>query len=209
MNSSLLNNLFYRLSLPAIALAVFMAASVSLAASSALEAVKQTADGVLEALRDPKFKSNREARRERIQSLLRARFDFEEMAKRALGASWSKQKPEDQRRFVEEFSQLLISTYSDRIDDYQGEKITYGRERQEDGSATVESKIQDQKGQEHTLNYRLSQKNNDWKIYDVVIDDISIVNNYRSQFSRLLNKGTFADLLQALANKRFQEPGRS
>jgi phospholipid transport system substrate-binding protein len=209
MNLSRPCSLFYRLSLPAIALAVFVAASASIAAPSASEAVKQTADGVLEAVRDPKLKSNREARRERIQSLLRARFDFEEMAKRALGPYWSKQKPEDQRRFVEDFSQLLINTYSDRIEEYQGEKITYGRERQEDGTATVESKIQDQKGQEHTINYRSSQKDNDWKVYDVVIDDISIVNNYRSQFSRLLNKGTFADLLQALASKRFQEPGRS
>ncbi len=209
MNLSRSHSLFYRLSWLAIALAAFMAASASTAAPPALEAVKQTADGVLEALRDSQLKNNREARRERIQSLLRARFDFDEMGKRALGPYWSKQKPEDQRRFVEQFSQLLINTYTDRIEDYHGEKIIYGRERQEDGTATVESKIQDQKGQEHTINYRLSPKDSDWKVYDVVIDDISIVNNYRSQFNRLLNKGTFADLLQALASKRFNEPGRS
>jgi len=191
------------------ALAVWMAASAALAAPSALEAIKQTAGGVLEALRDPKLKANRELRRERIQSLLRARFDFEEMAKRALGPHWSKQNPQDQRRFVEQFTELLITTYTDRIDDYKGEQINYGRERQDDGNATVETKIQDRQGQEHSVNYRLALKKDDWKVYDVVIEDISIVNNYRSQFSRLLNRGTFTDLLQALASKRFQQPGAS
>lgn len=190
------------------ALIVWFSTTVALAATSPMEAVKTTADGVLSTLRDPGLKSKREARREQIKGLLRARFDFDEMAKRSLGANWSKRTPEEQQQFVSKFSDLLINTYVDRMEDYQGEKIVYGRERRDGDQATVDTKVVDQKGVEHSLNYSL-KLNGDWKVYDVVIEDVSIVNNYRSQFNRVLSKSSFAELLQTMSSKSFQAPGSS
>src|SRR5262245_42920129 len=97
------------------ALIVWFSTTVALAATSPMEAVKTTADGVLSTLRDPGLKSKREARREQIKGLLRTRFDFDEMAKRSLGANWSKRTPEEQQQFVSKFSDLLINTYVDRM----------------------------------------------------------------------------------------------
>jgi phospholipid transport system substrate-binding protein len=101
----------------------------ALAATSPMEAIKNTAGAVLSALRDPQLKSNPKQRQERIESALRERFDFEEMAKRSLGPNWAKQSPADQKQFVKQFTDLLISTYTDVIEQYQGEEIIYGAER--------------------------------------------------------------------------------
>ena len=176
----------------------------AVAAITPMEAIKETAGGVLSALRDPALKSNRDTRQERIKTLLRARFDFEEMGKRSLGPNWSKQSPADQQQFVKQFTELLMTTYIDRVDDYQGEKIIYQGERQENETATVNTKVQDKKGREYSVNYRLVRSGEDWKVFDVVIEDVSLVNNYRSQFSRVLSSGSFAELLQKLSAKQFQ-----
>jgi phospholipid transport system substrate-binding protein len=180
-----------------------------LAAASPLDSVKGTADAVLTTLRDPQFKSDRDNRQERIKALLRARFDFEEMAKRSLGPNWAKQSAADQQQFVKQFTELLMNSYIGRIDDYHGEKIIYGAERRDGDLSTVHTKIQDNENKEFSIDYRLVQRGDDWKIFDVVVEDISLINNYRSQFSRLLNNGSFADLLQKIATKQVQSPGAS
>lgn len=180
-----------------------------LVAATPTEAVKQTADAVLSTLRDGQAKRNRAANRDQIKELLRARFDFEEMAKRSLGASWAKQSPEDQRQFTQQFTEMLMNTYIDQIDNYQGEKVLYEGERKDGNFATVETKIRDGKGQLYSIKYRVLQSGTDWKVFDVVIEDVSIVNNYRSQFTRLLNRGSFAELLQKLPSQKLQAPGAS
>jgi len=179
------------------------------AATSPSEAIKNTAGSVLSALRDPQLKSNPKQRQERIESALRERFDFDEMAKRSLGPNWAKQSPTDQKQFVKQFTDLLISTYTDVIEQYQGEEIIYGAERRDGNQATVSTKIRDKKGTENSIDYRLMQQGDEWKVFDVVVADVSLVNNYRSQFARLLAKSSFADLLQQLASKKFSSPGAS
>src|SRR5215203_2767787 len=155
------------------------------AATSPSEAIKNTAGSVLSALRDPQLKSNPKQRQERIESALRERFDFDEMAKRSLGPNWAKQSPTDQKQFVKQFTDLLISTYTDVIEQYQGEEIIYGAERRDGNQATVSTKIRDKKGTENSIDYRLMQQGDEWKVFDVVVADVSLVNNYRSQFARL------------------------
>jgi len=189
--------------------AFWLLVPAAFASTTPMEAIKETAGGVLSALRDPALKNNRDARQERIKTLLRARFDFEEMAKRALGPNWGKQSPADQQQFVTYFTELLMNTYMDRLDDYQGEKITYVGERKDNDTATVNTKLQDKKGNEYSVNYRLLRSADDWKVFDVIIEDVSLVNNYRSQFTRLLSKGNFSELLQKLSAKQFQGPGAS
>ena len=190
-------------------LMMMLSTAATFAATTPLEAVKSTAGTVLSALRDPQLNANRSQRRERIESALRARFDFDEMAKRSLGPNWAKQSEADRKQFVKQFTELLISTYTEVIEQYQGEEIIYGAERRDANQATVSTKVRDKKGTEHGIDYRLMQQGDDWKVFDVVVADVSLVNNYRSQFSRLLNKSSFADLLQQLASKKFQSPGAS
>jgi phospholipid transport system substrate-binding protein len=197
---------FMRLRIPSLSLTIMLSTAPTFAATTPLEAVKSTVGGVLSALRDPQLSSNRSQRRERIESALRERFDFDEMAKRSLGPNWARQSASDQKQFVRQFTELLISTYTDVIEQYQGEEIIYGAERRDGNQATVSTKIRDKKGVEHNLDYRLTQQGDDWKVYDVIVADVSLVNNYRSQFSRVLNKSSFADLLQQLSSKKFQSP---
>jgi phospholipid transport system substrate-binding protein len=190
-------------------LGLFLLAQPAFAASPALESVKTTADAVLATLRDPKYQSDRAQRQEQIKNLIRARFDFEEMSKRALGPNWPNQSPANQQQFVQRFTDLLLNTYIDRLDDYKGVRISYDGERRDGDTATVNTKVLDPKGQQYSLNYRLRAANGDWKIYDVVVEDISLVNNYRSQFNRMLSKESFSDLLQKLSSKQFSGTGGS
>jgi len=162
--------------------------------------VRQTADQVLRVLQDPGLKApeKRQERRQQIRSIIGNRFDFEEMAKRSLGSHWQKRSREEQQQFVELFSELLERSYANQIESYDGEKILYGRETVSRDQAEVDTKIVTKKGEEISVNYRLRGAGTDWKVYDVVIENISLVNNYRSQFNRILANGSFADLLNKL-----------
>jgi phospholipid transport system substrate-binding protein len=167
------------------------------------EQVRATVNQVLEILNDPtlKSKSAKEERRSRLRQVIYPRFDFAEMARRSLGPTWQRINPEERQEFLKLFTQLLEDSYVSNIESYSGEKILYGRELQEQGFAEVDTKIVTNKGEEFAVNYKLHERNGDWKIYDVVAENVSIVNNYRSQFSRLLAKSSFAELLDRIREK--------
>jgi phospholipid transport system substrate-binding protein len=177
--------------------------SADVRAGAPTDQVRQTADQVLTLLRNPQFKgADKESqRRERLREIIGNRFNFEEMAKRSLGASWRRVSAEDQKRFVELFTDLLEKSYADQIESYNGEKIVYGRENIAQDQAEVDTKVINKKGQEFTVNYKLQSNQGDWKVYDVMIDNVSLVNNYRSQFNRILAKSSFDDLLKKLEAK--------
>lgn len=162
-----------------------------------------TVDRVLEILKDPKFNSSEAdaARRLELRKTIFPRFDFAEMAKRSLGAEWRRRTPTEQKEFVDLFTELLKNSYVDSIESYRGEKVIYGRESIDEKYAEVETKITDQRGEEFAIDYRLTLQGAEWKVYDVVIENVSIVNNYRSQFGRILNRSSFAELLQAIREK--------
>jgi len=165
--------------------------------------VRQTADRVLSVLQDSRLKSadRQKERRAQIRQIIGNRFDFGEMAKRSLGSNWQKGNNDEQRQFVELFTELLEKSYADQIESYDGEKIVYGRENVSQDQADVDTKIVTKKGEEISINYKLRSAAGDWKVYDVVIENISIVNNFRSQFNRVLANGSFADLLKKLQSK--------
>ena len=152
--------------------------------------VRQTTDKLLAILKDPQLKgeSKKNERRDKLKELIYQRFDFTEMAKRSLGSEWRRRSTEEQKEFVKLFTGLLERAYLDQLESYSGEKIQYLKEREDDNYAQVETKIIDKKGQEFSVNYRLHNRNGDWKVYDVVIEEISLVNNYRAQFKRALAK---------------------
>lgn len=174
-----------------------------LRAGAPTDQVRQTADQVLALLQDARFKgADKESqRRQRLRQIIGNRFDFEEMAKRSLGANWRRVSRDDQERFVQLFTDFLEKSYADQIESYNGEKIAYGREQLSQDQAEVDSKIITKKGREVTVDYKLRSAGGDWKVYDVVIENVSLVNNYRSQFNRILAKATFNELLKKLEAK--------
>jgi phospholipid transport system substrate-binding protein len=167
--------------------------------------VHQTTDKLLAILKDPQLKgeSKRNERRDKLKELIYQRFDFTEMARRSLGSEWRRRSPEEQKEFVKLFTGLLERTYLDNIESYNGEKFQYLKEQEDNNHAQVDTKIIDNKGQGFSINYRLHKVNGDWKVYDVVIADISLVNNYRSQFNRVLAKSSYEELVNRMKGKTF------
>ena len=167
------------------------------------EQIKSTVDKALVVLRDPRFKpaSKTKERREQLKQILFARFDFSEMAKRALGANWRRRTPKEQDEFVRLFSDLLERAYADTIESYSDEKILYVGERLDDGYADISSKVLTSKGEEFSLNYRAHFVGGEWRVYDVVVENISMVNNYRSQFNRVITNASYEELVRRLRDK--------
>jgi phospholipid transport system substrate-binding protein len=170
--------------------------------------VRQSTDKLLAILKDPQLKgeSKKNERRNKLKEVIYQRFDFTEMAKRSLGSEWRRRSPEEQKEFVKLFTDLLERAYLDQLESYNGEKIQYLKETEDDNRAQVDTKVIDNKGREFSVNYRLHNRNGDWKIYDVVIEDISLINNYRAQFNRVLAKSPYEDLVNRMKGKTLNAP---
>jgi phospholipid transport system substrate-binding protein len=170
--------------------------------------VRQSTDRLLAILKDPQLKgeSKKNERRDKLKEVIYQRFDFTEMAKRSLGSEWRRRSPEEQKEFVKLFTDLLKRAYLDQLESYNGEKIQYVKETEDNNHAQVDTKIIDNKGREFSVDYRLHNRNGDWKIYDVVIEDISLINNYRAQFNRVLAKSSYEDLVNRMKGKTFNVP---
>ena len=165
--------------------------------------IKSTVDKALVVLKDPRFKppAKQQERRDQLKQILFARFDFAEMAKRSLGADWRRRTPQEQEDFVRLFTDVLERAYADIIESYTSEKIVYVHERVDGSYADVYSKIVTAKGEEYTINYKAQLAGGDWKVYDVVAENVSLVNNYRSQFSRVISKSSYEELVRRLRDK--------
>ena len=172
-------------------------------AGAPTDSIRSTVDQVLAILNNRKLATPaaKQERRNQLRQAIYPRFDFDDMARRSLGPTWRRITPAEQQEFVRLFTQLLEEAYVSNIEGYKGEKILYGRETQEQDFAEVDTKIVNQQGEEIPLDYRLHKVDGDWKVYDVVIENISLVNNYRAQFSRFLNKSSFAELLDRIREK--------
>ena len=185
-----------------LALAEFGIAS-TLLAGEPLEVVKVSADRAIQILKDPQLqaKEKKKERIERLKEIVNPLFDYDEMARRSLGPHWRRRSPQEQKEFVKLFRDFLEKIYSDRVDLYAGEKVVYGRETVEDDYAQVESTLVNPKGEEVSVVYRLRRNSGKWKVYDAVVENISIVNNYRSQFDRVISKSSFEELIRLLKEK--------
>jgi len=136
-----------------------------------------------------------------LRQILFARFDFTEMARRALGANWRRRTPQEQDEFVRLFTDVLERAYAGIIESYTDEKIIYVSERVDGTYADIASKILTAKGEEYSINYKAHLVSNEWKVYDVVAENISLVNNYRSQFNRVISHSSYEELISRLRNK--------
>jgi phospholipid transport system substrate-binding protein len=135
---------------------------------------------------------------EKALSLVYNRFDFSEMTKRSLGSHWDSLGNAEQREFVDAFTERILRAYGRSVRASGDEKVQYSREVQDGDLATVETKVISGKGEELPISYQLHDVGGQWKVYDVVIDQVSIVGNYRAQFERVIAKSSVKELLQKI-----------
>ena len=166
------------------------------------EVVKGVIDEVIRLLTDPSLQApaQKMRRRELIKATIDPRFDYEEMARRCLAATWRQLSPAQRSEFVDLFGELLEASYADKIEKYSGETVTYLAEHQDDDYAEVRTVLL-RKNDRIPMDYRLLKNSDQWKIYDVVIEGVSLVSNYRSQFTRIVQEHSYADLVRRLRNK--------
>jgi phospholipid transport system substrate-binding protein len=176
---------------------------VSAHAGVPLETVKGYADKVLDVLRDPSLKaeSARTLKKERIEAILEKIFDFTELSKRTLAQHWSKFDPGQQKEFVGLYKTLLMETYTNKIMTYTDQKIVFNSEvALTENTFEVRSTVLKNAG-DIPINYRVMQKDGSWMVYDVVIEGVSLINNYRSQFREILANKPPESLLETLRKK--------
>jgi phospholipid transport system substrate-binding protein len=184
-------------------LGFFQAATAN--AGAPAEQLRSTVDQVLVILLDPALKPEpqKNERREQLRRVIFARFDFSEMARRSLGPEWRRRSPVEQQEFTNLFTDLLQESYIGTIESYSGEKVSYGRETQDQDNAEVQTTLMTKGDATYSINYRLRLVGKDWKVYDVVVENISLVNNYRSQFNRVISKSSYDELVRTMKEKAF------
>ena len=163
------------------------------------ETVKQAIEKTLDMLKNPAYQG--EVRRQKVKAVVDPHFDYQEMAKRSLGPTWGSLSGGQRQEFVQIFSQLLEASYSDKIEKYaQRVRIDYTSEILSGDNAEVRTVIV-KANDRIPLTYRLLNEGGTWKVYDVVIEGVSLVNNYRSQFSRIIHESSYAELVRRLKTK--------
>ncbi len=169
---------------------------------SATEAMKGTIDQALKVLEDESLKSP-EKSRERLailEDIIGKRFDYREMGKRTLGKHWQQFSEADRDEFVRLFQRFLSKTYAGNVDGYSGEQVQYLKERRKGIYAEVQTAVTSDKSTT-AIYYRLLKRANAWKVYDVLIEDVSLVKNFRSQFGRIIEAESAKGLLEKLRAK--------
>ena len=175
--------------------------SVSQASAAPLDDVKKTVDEVVRIVADKEMKKSDQKRRQILKKTIGTIFDYNEMAKRSLGRHWTPLTPEEKVRFTELFAALLENSYAGKIESYNNEKIVYVKEILDGDHAEIKSKVVTAKRDEFTLDYRMIRQNGRWMAYDVVIEGVSLVSNYRSQFSRIIKTSGYAGLVKKLEGR--------
>ena len=172
-------------------------------AASAKETVETSVNKVTKTLSDPTFKAKpKDAKITEIGNIIGEVFDYTELSKRTLGREWKKMKPEQQKEFIELFKELLQGVYADRLLAYTDEKVVFDKEIDlKKGRAEVQSNIVLSDGTKVPIFYRLTNKSGDWKTYDLIIEGVSLVKNYRSQFREIISKDSPEKLLEIMRNK--------
>jgi len=163
--------------------------------------VKKTVDEVVRIVASKETKQNEQKRRQALKRTISAIFDYGEMAKRSLGKHWNQRTPAEKKQFTDLFATLLENSYAGKIESYNNEKIVYIKETVDNNYAEVRSKVVTAKRDEFSLDYRMINENGKWMVYDVVIEGVSLVSNYRSQFNRIITAHGYPELVKKLQTK--------
>ena len=172
-------------------------------AATPMETVETGVNKVLKTLSDPAFKSkSKDQQIATISTEIESVFDFQELSRRTLSREWKNFSAEQQTEFVKLFKELLQGVYADRLLAYSDQKVIYDKELMlKKGRAEVQSYLQTSDGNKIPLFYRLTDKGGSWKVYDIVIEGVSMVKNYRTQFKEILSNGSPDKLLEILREK--------
>lgn len=184
-----------------------VATALVYANTTPLKTINATTDKVIEILKDKEMMKPQKTteRRKAIRKVVSEVFDFEEMAKRSLAVHWQKRTPQERKEFVTLFSDLLERSYIKKIESYSDERIDYLEEKIEGDTALVKSKITTKRNLEVPIDYRLLKRDNKWVVYDVIIEGVSLINNYRNQFNRVIRQHSYEELVRRMKNKQEEE----
>ena len=195
-------------------LSVFWLSTIGIAtAGEPTNLIRQTTDQVLKILEDPKLQGSekRAERQARLHAISDEAFAWQEMARRALATHWRGLTPQQQQEFVGLFRDLVEGTYMNRLETATQEKqdIQYVGEQLEGSRAAVKTSVITKRNQQVPIDYRLQKEDGRWRIYDVLVEGISLVNNYRSQFNQIISSSSYDALVQKMKAKQVQEPTAS
>lgn len=171
-------------------------------ADQPIEQIKSTVDQAITILNDDslKGKDKHRVRQKQLFNLVDQRFNFQLMARLALGDTWTTVDKNERRHFVELFSELLKNTYIRRVESYSGEQIVFTRQIVKNNLALIFSKYE-KNNQDFTINYKMQNNNGKWLVYDVVIEGVSVIKQYRRQFAQILQNETMQGLIKRLDEK--------
>ena len=194
-----------------IGIAVLGLLTGAVSAGEPLEKIRETVEDVLSVLADETLQApeRQTLRRDKLRQAVYQRFGFEEMARRSLGRHWRDLSADQRQAFVALFSDLLERSYVGKIEGAgAGSEVTYPRETIDDeGFASVMTVITNPLGSQIEVEYRLLQRDGDadWEVYDIVIEGVSLINNYRTQFNNIIHRTSYDGLVKQLRLKQEQE----
>jgi len=177
-------------------------------AGAPTDQLKSRVDEVIRMLEDPGLKDQPAERRERVRKIAEEIFDYPDTARRSLGPHWTARTPQEKEEFTRLFSDLLDRSYVSKIDLYQGEKVKYVGETVTGPEAVVKTTIATKSGTEIPIDYRMHLKDAQWRVYDVIIEGVSLVSNYRTQFNKIVQTESYVSLVQKL-KARGSQPAAS
>lgn len=184
-------------------LAVMLMLPIHAFAGVPLDTVKTNVNGVLDVLRNPKLKgeAGKKVKEQRIEAAADKLFDYVELSKRTLGLNWNKFTPEQRKEFVGLFKNILKDAYVDKITAYTNEQVNFTKETSLSETTVEVQSVIISKGGETPIYYRVMKKGSDWRVYDVVIEGVSLISNYRTQFREILGNNPPETLLETLRKK--------
>jgi phospholipid transport system substrate-binding protein len=172
----------------------------SSAATEPINIIQATANEVLAILSNTRLTS--EEKIKQLSGIAEDHFFFEEMAKRTLALHWNSRTLDEKKAFVNTYKEFLKKTYAEKIDKYSGEKVNVLSQEIDETYAVVKTTVvNEQKQRETPVDYKMKLHKSEWKVYDIVVEGISLINNYRVQFNDILNRSTFDDLMKQLDDK--------
>jgi phospholipid transport system substrate-binding protein len=163
--------------------------------------LKQRVDQVIKVLDDPALRDKPTERQAAIRKIAEDVFDYPDAARRALGVHWNTRTPQEREEFARLFADVLDRAYVSKIDLYQGEKVSYPGETIDGDQATVKTRIVTKKGSEVPVDYRMHLQSGRWLVYDVIIESVSLVANYRNQFNKIVQTESYQALVDRLRSK--------
>jgi phospholipid transport system substrate-binding protein len=180
-----------------------MALSYPAFAGEPTEVIRKTTDKIIAIVRDKALQGpeKKQERDKMIRAAAEEIFDREEMSRRTLAQHWRKRTPEEKKEFMELFEDLLEKTYIDRVEGYSGEKVVYDGERVQGDYALVKVDIMTKQGANIPVMYRMKKTEKGWLVYDLTIEGVSLVSNYRTQFNSIIVSSSFQELLKKLRAK--------